>query len=99
LIDAVESGTQNRRTKLTGHTRAHCYAVVFEEVKVLHLRFQRTFPSFVSSRIIPRSESSFRTRSEAKVAPRPRRLAFRNQFFDFRVAQTAVAAAKTRRFQ
>src|SRR5580700_5199672 len=49
LIDAIKPGTQIRRAKLAGHTRTHGYAVMFEEVRVLHLRFQRTFPSFVSS--------------------------------------------------
>src|SRR5258708_21373738 len=63
LIDAIKPGTQIRRAKLARHTRTNCYAIVFEEVKVLHLRFHRTFPSFVSSIIIPRSMRSFLTRS------------------------------------
>lgn len=72
LIDAVESRSQIRGTELTGHTRTHGNAVMFEKVKILHLRFQRTFPSFVSSKIIPRSASSFRMRSEAAKSRRAR---------------------------
>src|SRR5579864_6231409 len=39
---------------------------------VIHLRFQRTLPSLLSSRIIPRSASSLRMRSEEAKSRRLR---------------------------
>jgi hypothetical protein len=65
LIYAVQTRSKVRRAKLGGDTGAHCFTTALEKVKVFHLRFQRTLPSFVSSRIIPRSESSLRIRSDS----------------------------------
>src|SRR5579864_88892 len=42
------------------------------DVIVIHLRFQRTLPSLLSSRIIPRSASSLRMRSEVAKSRRLR---------------------------
>src|ERR1700739_1702325 len=65
LINAVETGTETGRAKFAGHARPHRDSVMFQKVEVLHLRFQRTLPSFVSSKIIPRLRSSFRMRSDS----------------------------------
>src|SRR5882762_5210097 len=54
LIDAVEARTFFGRNKTAGD---------FDGFGGLHLRFQRTLPSFASSMIIPRSASSLRMRS------------------------------------
>src|SRR5215472_10744402 len=63
LIDAIKTRPQIARAELPRHARTHHHSIMLQYTEVFHLRFQRTLPSFVSSRIIPRSASSFRMRS------------------------------------
>jgi hypothetical protein len=77
LIYAVEAGSNTCRLKSAEIARwedtiTQYVVVAIHLAKELHLRFQRTFPSFVSSRIIPRSNSSLRTRSDAAKSRRCR---------------------------
>src|SRR5208283_3539885 len=70
LIYAEQAGTQIRWTKLPRHARAHGDSIMFQEMEILHLRFQRTLPSLASSKSIPRSASSLRMRSLAAKSRR-----------------------------
>src|SRR5580693_270441 len=61
LVYAEEVGTQLGWGEIAGEPIV---------IRVFHLRFQRTLPSFESSMSIPRSASSLRMRSEAAKSRR-----------------------------